>query len=537
MFTRRLFATTALAVIAAFSGAAPEALAQEKKTIRAVMHAPLRITDPIITTAYIIRNHGYLIYDTLFAMDANQKIQPQMIEKWEASADKLTWTFTLRDGLKWHDGAPVTSDDAIPSLERWAKRDTMGQALAAATKEWKKIDAKTFQLVLKEPFGLVLESIGKPSSNTPFIMPKRVAEAPADKAIADHAPNDWHIGSGPFRFVRAEFQPGVKTIYEKNADYVPRKEPASWLAGGKVVKVDRVEWINVGDPQTTANALVKGEIDFFEQAAFDLIPQLINAKAQGVVVKDHNTLGNGGWLRINWLHPPFNNEKVRQAVLYAIAQEDYLAVQIGNPDFYRVCPSFFPCGSTFESAAGAPDFNKPDIEKAKKLLQEGGYKGETIVLLHATDVKSLSPLAPVTAQALRKIGMKVDLVAMDWGTVVARRAKMEPPEQGGWHLLHTFWVNADLLNPITNPGISAKGRSGSWFGWPEDAEIEKMKGEFLRATDPAKQKELANAITKRAFEKVLYVPIGQFQWPYAYRTSLSGVLDGPAPVFWNVEKK
>jgi peptide/nickel transport system substrate-binding protein len=390
--------------------------------------------------------------------------------------------------------------------------------------------------VLKEPFGLVLESIGKPSSNTPFIMPQRVAEAPADKAIADHAPNDWHIGSGPFRFVRAEFQPGVKTVYEKFADYVPRKEPPSWMAGGKVVKVDRVEWINVGDPQTTANALVKGEIDFYEQAAFDLIPQLKKAAAQGVVVRDHNKLGNGGWMRMNWLHAPFNNEKVRQAVMHAIAQEDYLAVQIGDPEFYRVCRSFFPCGSPYESTAGAPAFDKPDIEKAKRLLKEGGYKGETIIILHPTDLKSLSPLGPVTAQALRKIGMNVELVAMDWATAVGRRAKMDPPDQGGWHILHTFWVNADLLNPITNAGFNAKGKNG-WFGWAEDAEIEKLKAEYVAATDPKKQKDLLDAITKRAFEKVLYVPIGQFQWPYAYRTSLSGVLDGPAPVFWNVEKK
>ena len=211
MLTRRLIGVASAAVLAAL--ALPTiASAQEKKTIRALMHAPLRITDPIITTAYIIRNHGYMIYDTLFAMDEQQKIQPQMVEKYETSADKLTWTFTLRAGLKWHDGAPVTSDDVIASLTRWSKNDSMGQALAAATKEWKKVDDKTFQLVLKEPFGLVLDSIGKPSSNTPFIMPKRVAESPANKAIAEHAPKDWHIGSGPFRFVVAEFQPIIDSI-------------------------------------------------------------------------------------------------------------------------------------------------------------------------------------------------------------------------------------------------------------------------------------------------------------------------------------
>jgi len=537
MISRRSLASAVLLAAAAFGlGRVAETLAQEKKTLRVVLHAPLRITDPIITTAYIIRNHGYMIYDTLFAMDADQKIQPQMAEKWESSADKLTWTFTLRDGLKWHDGKPVTSDDAIASIERWAKRDSMGQALASATKEWKKIDDKTFQLVLKEPFGFVLESIGKPSSNVPFIMPKDVASAPADKAIADHAADRWHIGSGPFKFLRAEFQPGVKTVYEKNADYVPRKEPASWLAGGKVVKVDRVEFINVGDAQTTVNALIKGEVDFYEQPPFDFLPELKKAAAQGVVVRDHNKLGNASWLRINWLQPPFTNAKVRQAVLAAIAQEDYLAVQIGDPDFYRVCASYFPCGSGLESTAGAPNFAKPDLEKAKQLLKEGGYKGETIVILHPTDLKSLTPLGPVTAQTLRKIGMNVDLQAMDWASVISRRAKKDPAAQGGWHILHTFWVNADILNPINNAGINASG-DGAWFGWPKDDEIETLRKAFAKETDPAKQKQIVDALTKRAFDVGLYAPIGQFQWPYAYRNTVVGVLDGPAPVFWNIEKK
>ena len=535
MITRRLLTAAAAAALASLGAFAPAAVAQEKKTLRIVLHAPLRITDPIITTAYIIRNHGYMIYDTLFAMDANQKIQPQMVEKWEASADKLTWTFTLRAGLKWHDGKSVTADDVIPSIKRWAERDSMGQALAAATKEWKKVDDKTFQLVLKEPFGLVLDAIGKPSSNVPFIMPKDVASAPSDKAIADHAGERWHIGSGPFRFVRAEFQPGVRTVYEKNADYVPRKEPPSWMAGGKVVKVDRVEFINVGDPQTTVNALIKGEIDFYEQPPYDFLPQLKKAAAQGIVVRDHNRLGNGGWLRFNWQHPPFNNVKIRQAVLMAVAQEDYLAVQIGDGDFYRICASFFPCGSGLESTVGAPDFAKPDLEKAKALLKEGGYKGETIVILHPTDLKSLTPFGPVTAQTLRKIGMNVDLQAMDWATVLSRRAKKDPPAQGGWNIMHTWWVNADLLNPINNAGINSSGNG--WFGWPKDDEIETLRKAFAKETDPVKQKRIVDALTKRAYEVAIYVPTGQFQWPYAYRSNITGVLDGPAPVFWNVEKK
>ena len=252
-----------LALSAALS---PQAIAAGK-TITAVMHSDLRVIDPGFTTAYITRDHGYMVYDTLVATDANFKIQPQMAE-WKVSDDKLTYTFTLRDGLKWHDGKPVTAEDCVASLKRWGKNDGMGQKLMDFTASIEATDDKTITLKLKEPYGLVLESLGKPSSLVPFMMPKRLAETPAGKAIAEQ------IGSGPFKFVQAEFQPGVKVVYEKNTDYVPRKEPASWTAGGKVVKVDRVEWLTMPDAQTAVNALQSGDIDFMENPPFDLLPVL-----------------------------------------------------------------------------------------------------------------------------------------------------------------------------------------------------------------------------------------------------------------------
>src|SRR6267378_8452389 len=237
--------------------ALPSPLLAASKTITAVMHSDLRVTDPIVTTAYITRDHGYMVYDTLLATDANFKIQPQMAD-WKVSDDKLTYTFTLRNGLKWHDGTPVTAEDCVASLKRWGKVDGMGQKLMDFTAGIEATDPKTITLKLKEPYGLVLESIGKPSSRVAFMMPKRLAETPPDKQIPEQ------IGSGPFKFVQAEFQPGVKSVYEKNTDYVPRKEPAEWTSGGKVVKVDRVEWITMPDAQTALNALQSGDVDFVE---------------------------------------------------------------------------------------------------------------------------------------------------------------------------------------------------------------------------------------------------------------------------------
>src|ERR1700750_95899 len=253
----------ALSVVA-LSASLPSQAIAAGKTITAVMHSDLRLLDPIITTGYIQRDYGYMVYDPLLATDANFKIQPQMAE-WKVSDDKLTYTFTLRDGLKWHDGTPVTAEDCVASLKRWGKRDGMGQKLMDFTARSEATDAKPITLKRKEPYGFVLETIGKPSSVVPFMMPKRVAETPADQQIADQT------GSGPFKFVKSEFQPGVKAVFEKNADYVPRKEPSSWTAGGKVVKVDRVEWITMPDAQTAANALQSGDIDFIENPPFELL--------------------------------------------------------------------------------------------------------------------------------------------------------------------------------------------------------------------------------------------------------------------------
>lgn len=264
------------------------------KTITAVMHSDLRVIDPGITTAYITRDHGYMVYDTLLAMDANFKVQPQMAS-FKVSDDKLVYTFTLRDGLKWHDGPPVTGEDCVASLKRWGKNDGMGQKLMDFTKSIEAPDAKTIVLTLKEPYGTVIDSIAKPSSLVPFMMPKRLAETPAGKSIAEQ------IGSGPFKFVQAEFQPGVKAVYEKNKDYVPRSEPASWAAGGKVVKVDRVEWITMPDAQTAVNALQSGDIDFMENGPYDLLPVL--SKDKELKIEVLNTLGYQTLGRMNFIYP------------------------------------------------------------------------------------------------------------------------------------------------------------------------------------------------------------------------------------------
>jgi peptide/nickel transport system substrate-binding protein len=470
-----------------------------------------------------------MIYDTLLATDSSFKIQPQMAE-WKVSDDKLIYTFTLRDGLKWHDGAPVTADDCVASLKRWGKNDGMGQKLMDFTASIEATDDKTITLKLKEPYGLVLESIGKPSSLVPFMMPKRLAETPAGKAIAEQ------VGSGPFKFVQAEFQPGVKAVYEKNADYVPRKEAASWTSGGKVVKVDRVEWVTMADAQTAVNALQSGDIDFMENPPFDLLPMLEGNK--DLKIETLNKFGFQTLGRMNFLYPPFDNVKVRRAAFLALNQKDVLDALVGNPKYYKVCGAVFICDTPLATDVGSESLVKGNgMAEAKKLLAESGYDGTPVALMAPGDVVTLKAQPIVAAQLLREAGFKVDVQATDWQTVVTRRASQKPPKEGGWNMFFTNWVGADVANPVVNVSVGGRGKNGGWFGWAEDAKIEQLRDAFARSSSLDEQKKIAADIQKQAYDQVIYIPLGQYLIPSAWRKSLSGVLDGPAtPVFWNIDK-
>jgi peptide/nickel transport system substrate-binding protein len=524
---RKAAATITLAV--ALSAALALASPAHAKTLTAVMHSDLRILDPTFTGAYITRDHGYMVYDTLLATDSNFNIRPQMAD-WKVSDDKLTYTFTLRNGLKWHDGSPVTAEDCVASLKRWSKNETMGQTLMDFTASLEATDEKTITLKLKEPYALVLESIGKPSSIVPFMMPKRLAETAPGQQIPEQ------IGSGPFKFVKAEFQPGVKAVYEKNRDYVPRNEPPSWTAGGKVVKVDRVEWITMPDPQIAVNALQSGDIDFVENVPFDLV-QTVTAN-RDLKVETLDKLGFQTIGRMNFLYPPFDNVKVRRAALMALNQKDVLDALVGNPGYYQLCGAIFGCDTPLATDVGSETLVKGNgMAEAKKLLAESGYDGTPVVIMAPGDAQIFKPQPIVAAELLRQAGFKVDLQATDWQTVVSRRASQKPPQEGGWNMLFTNFVIADVVNPVVNILLNGKGRHGAWFGWPEDAEMEAMRNAFVRSSSREEQKKIAADIQREAYVQVFYVPLGQWRGVSAWRNSLSGVLEGPAtPVFWNIDK-
>ncbi len=523
-----LGAVAAIAVLAplALSGAMSGASAES--VLKVKVHADLKNIDPIWTTAYISRNHGYMVYDTLFALDGNFTVQPQMAESHSVSDDGLTHTIKLRPGLKWHDGAPVTPEDCIASIARWGKRDGMGQQVVAKIKSMDVVDASTFTITLTEPWGLLLNALGKMSSNVPFMMPKRLAETDAFEQVPEI------IGSGPFKFVKEKWVPGSIVVYAKNEDYVPRSEPASGAAGGKIAGFDTVEWLYIPDHNTAVQALIAGEIDYLENPPADLLSVL--EAADGVKVQVIAPRGSQGWMRINHLHPPFDNVKARQALQWMVDQETYLRAIVGTPDLFKICPAMFVCDTPMANDAGSLRVMTKDIGKAKQLLAEAGYKGEKIVLMHPTDLDALSAATQVTAQLMRQAGLNVEVQAMDWSTLTSRRAEKKAPADGGWNVFHTSWIAPDLVNPVANIGVSGGCEEKAWFGWPCDAKIEEMRAEFARTSDLAGRKSLAKEIQARAMELVTYIPLGQYMQPIAYRDNLKGVINAPVPFFWNITK-
>jgi peptide/nickel transport system substrate-binding protein len=525
--TSRLSRFLCAAVLALFAQSHAMAEQHTGTTLHFIPHADLTILDPYWTPASITRNFGYMVYDTLFAMDNQFRPQPQMVDTWTVSEDKLTYDFTLRDGLKFHDGKPVRATDVAASLKRWGKRDlAYGQPLLAAAAAIEPTGDRQFRIELKKPFP-VLEALASLNAPTPFIMPERSAEVDPFTQIKEA------IGSGPFRFAQEEWRPGHQVVFVKNTDYVPRKEPSSWAAGGKVVKVDRVEWLYVPEAATAAQALISGEVDYWENVWQDYVPALerdpnLSVQPSGGLI---------GLVRFNFLHPPFDNMKMRQAVLGVADQQQYLNAIAGDQRNWRTCYSFYPCDWPEPDEHGGTALSGPrDFEKGKRLIGEAGYQGERIVVLDAVDIPQVHMEALVTDDLLQRLGLNVDLATSDWGTVVKRVNMREPVEHGGWSVYNTAVQSFELINPATNRFLRAGGTEGAFVGWPTDERIEALRSAWFEATSDARQRDLADQIQQRAFEFVPYIPTGESIVRGAFRKTLVGVINAPIAFLWNIEK-
>jgi peptide/nickel transport system substrate-binding protein len=529
MLRRQLFAGAAGAAMVSALPRVSFAQRANARTLKFIAQADLAVVDPIVTTAYVSRNHAYMVWDTLYGMDENFRPQPQMVEGHVVEDGAKRITMTLRPGMKFHDGEPVRASDAVASIRRWAARDALGQVLFSVLDDLSASDDRTFVFRLKRPFPLLFEALAKPATPVCFIMPERLAQTDPATAVKDV------IGSGPFRFRQDQRVPGSLMVYEKFADYLPRADGSpSWTAGPKHVHFDRVEWHVMPDAATAAASLQNSEMDWWEQPTGDLQPVL--RRSRDIVLEIPDPTGLVGMARFNHLHPPFNNPAIRRALLGAVNQEDFMTAVIGTDRaLWRDGVGVFPPETPLASDAGMEVLTSPrDYDKVKRDLAAAGYKGEKVVLIAASDFPSLNALAQVGHDMLQKCGMNVEFVSTDWGSVVQRRASREPVEKGGWSMFFTFWAGLDMVNPGVQQALRGHGQA-AWFGWPTAPKLEELRNAWFEAPDPAAQKEIGRQIQLQAFQDVPYLPVGQYFQATAYRRDLSGVLKG-LPLFWNVKR-
>jgi len=504
------------------------ARAADPVTLRVVPNSDIKVLDPVATTASITLQHAYLIYDTLFAIDDKGEVRPQMVETHSVSPDGRTYTMVLRPGLKFHDGSAVRPADVIASIKRWAARDIGAKKLVDLGMTLSSPDARTVVMELKQPWGLVLDTLGKSASSL-FIM--REKEAATDPSVMVTET----VGSGPFRFVREEWVPGSKVVYAKNPDYVARTEAPSLYAGGKVAKVDRIEWAIIPDQNTAVAAIGAGEIDILDFTAVDLVPVL--RKNPNVKIVVNNTFGIQTFIRPNHLNPPFDKPKAREALLHMTAQEDFMRSGIGDQEFWKTCWAWLACGTAMGSEAGTEDLRKPDLAKARALLKEAGYAGEKVVVLQPTDLQVLRDFTEVLVQRLREVGVNVEAQAMDWATLTTRRAKMDPIAQGGWSLFVTGSSGQDVGSLLNNNFLSAACDRSGWVGWACDPEMEQLRDAWASEADLAKRRAIAEKAQARARTFVHSAPIGTYYTPVTLRSNIQGLVPVPYMVFWNVEKR
>ena len=495
--------------------------AHAAKPLVAVFDAEVVITDPHATTAGITRTFAMHVFDTLFGTTAAGEVKPQMVDTYESSADKLTWNFTLRAGLKWHDGAPVTAADCVASLNRWGPRDSLGRTLVAVIESLTAIDQRSFRLVLKEPYPLLLQLLGKATTPMPVMMPARIITEAGDGRIKTI------IGSGPFRFVADRWRPGNSMILARFADYVPRAEAPDFTAGGKVVKIDELDMRVIPDENTGALALIAGEIDYMQFLPYDMLPPL--KRARGV-----NVFGVGGihmfqgHFRLNHGAPPFDNPKVRQVLWKLIDQGDVMDA-IGIPAEYRqTCNSFFMCDALYSTDRGGSVAGK-NVAEARQMLRASGYNNEPVVILDVAG--SISETASrVFAQSMKEAGFNVQPQAMDWGTVLARRARKD-----GWAMFPVYAAGGDMMSPLTHYYI-ATICDPNYHASVCDTRVPALLAQFSKAGDLAEQRRIAAEVQAVAYELTPSILWGQFTRPAGFRTSLSNLIRSAYPMFWQVEK-
>jgi peptide/nickel transport system substrate-binding protein len=490
----------------------------------------LTVLDPIWTASLVTGNHAYHVFDTLYGTGSDWKPAPQMAAGHTVEDDWRTWTIRLRDDLWFHDGTPVLARDCVASVKRWATRDSFGAAMMVVNESIDAPDDRTIRFRFKRRFPRLPEALARTSGLPCMIMPERFGNVDAFVAIKEM------VGSGPYRFVADEFNPGGFVAYAKFDRYVPRQEKPDRTAGAKIAHFQRVEWHTMPDQATAAAAMRSGEMDWWESTPADIRPLVQSARNLRLESKD--PYGWMGVLRFNLTQPPFDNVKLRRALLTAVNQPDYMQAGGGDgPEAWRSCRAYFPCGApNVSETAGTAAMPMPeDLAAARKAIAASGYDGGRIALLVPSDIHHHSAFGQVTGDLLRRLGMNVDYQAMDWGTMIQRITNRGPVDKGGWSLFHTAASMVSTASPGLNFFIRGMGDKG-WTGWYDKPEVEALTQEWLDTPPDAPQQALFDRIQQVLFDDPPFVPLGQYTTFATYGRDIVGGLPGIGSYPWNIRR-
>jgi peptide/nickel transport system substrate-binding protein len=503
-----------LAASSAILAAPRVSRADHARTLKYVPGVPLSILDPVWSSARGPHIHAYLVFDTLYGLDETFAAQPQMVEGHAVEQDGTVWTLKLRDRLRFHDGVPVLARDAVASIRRFAARDGFGGSLMAATVELSAPDDRTIQFRLGRPFPHLPMALAGCSETPAVIMPERLANTDPFRQVTEM------VGSGPYRFLPAEFNAGVRAAYERFSAYLPRAQgKPSYTAGPKVTYFDRVEWQSLGDIATSVAALQRGEIDWLDSVPVDQLPLLTRNPMVTLEVTEPS--GSIPLMRFISLQPPFDNPAIRRALLDAIDQADVMNALAGTDGGTRKeRVGLFTPGSALANEAGIEVLSGPrDYDKVKRDLAAAGYRGEPVVVLGVSDNTNFAAISQVGADQLRKAGMNVDLRSMDFTSMIRRRLSKDPPDKGGWSVF--FSINDGLFtnNPATHSAIRGDGKTGL-PGWSTSPELETLRDRWLNAEDLNEQRLICEQIQLQMWRDVPYIPMGHWVRSTAHRRDI-----------------
>ena len=479
-------------------------------TLRVVAQGSFSSLDPLPLPAVISVHTSVHVYEHLFAWDFNLNPQPQLVDTWGISGDNMTYTFTLRDGITFHNGDPVTSDDVIASINRWLPAPSVKNT-AGFISEAVKVDDLTFVINLNEPFGGLVIGLGTSPHLSPQIWPEDIANsAPFSEPITE-----W-IGTGPYEF--ETWEPGNKLSIVRYDGFISRPEPENFLAGGKRAYLDRIEWVEIPNDETKYAGLETGQWDIVDGISLDFASRIRDNNDIGLVVTKP---GNQSEVWAKGSFAPTDNKLVRQAILAAVDAESMMA-SLGDPELWILCSSVFFCGTPWESTVSEELYNQNNPERAAELLDQAGYAGETIVILNSSDHPQLNPLGIVLKPSLEAAGMTVEMPGMDLATVISRLGAND------WNLFTNFCPASTCAQPDISPVNNLSETLWGWPGYPD------LVAEFIRAPNLDAKKAVVDRMQAAAYEDAYNIVLGQFFPMLPHQIRVANLKPTAFPTYYNV---